>query len=1130
MPDAKRNRRLIAGARLSPGRFALAAAIAALASPVAIAATTAGEELFESKIRPLLVERCQKCHGAEKQWSGLRLDSRATALSGGDSGPAVVPGKPDEGELVSRITDPDEDVRMPPVKEGSRLNAQQIALIKEWIKDGAAWPESTTPVDTAKEKLWREHWAFQPVKHVEPPEVHDKTRLRNPIDQFVIQKQEVEGLRLSPEANRRTLINRATYDLLGLPPTADEIAAFVNDPDPLAYERLIDRLLASPRYGEQWGRYWLDIARYADTKGYVYTRENRFFVNSALYRDWVIDAFNQDLPYDRFVLLQLAADQAAPGDPNALAAMGYLTLGRRMLGVAPDIIEDRIDMVGRGLLGLTIGCARCHDHKFDPIPTADYYALYGVFSNCVERQVMLPRPGDAPERAEKFEAELAESQKSLAETIALHSQETSEGVKSRLREYLQAQRHLDDYPDLSVIAVANKGEILPGFVRRWEAYLKSAAKSGDPVFVPWTAYAQLPADQFSSGAVEVAQKLSTDLAKINPRVAKAFATPPTSADEVAERYAKLFAAVDAEWKKALSDAKAANQPEPLTLPDPSDEALRQVLYSKLSPCVAPDEPIVNTEYLWDLGTVEKIWKQQSKVDSLLLQHPRELPCAVVLNDRDRVVEQQVFRRGNPMNKGEIVSRHFPKIAAAPDCKPFTRGSGRLELAQAITDSANPFTSRVWVNRVWLHHFGAGLVITPSDFGVRSAPPSHPELLDWLASELIRHDWSTKWLHRTIMLSATYRQSSERPDDVAALTQVQERDPDNRFLWRMNPHRLIFEQFRDTLLAISGELDLKMGGKGSNLLGYRRTVYAQVDRQYLPTVFNVFDFASPDFHVSQRSETTNPQQALFALNSPYVADRARKIAAQIQEEASTQAEQATRAYRIVLRRDPTPVEVQSAIHFLSAAAEEIPEGRLAEAKAWSYGFGEIDVKTGVVKSFYQLPHFTGAAWQGGSLWPDNSLGWAQLTAKGGHPGNDFQHAVIRRWTATSPGVISIKSEIAHQDSAGDGVKCWIVSSRDGVLKSDTAYHDRKELDVDSLVVEKGDTIDFVVDRGNTLESDEFIWIPTIAEAPAQSAAGGSSSAVPAATWNSKSDFPRMKLSPLEQFAQLLLCSNELMFVD
>jgi mono/diheme cytochrome c family protein len=1125
MRDTKLSRRRSAGTLFLRAWLAIAFVLVFSVAGEALSAEQSGEEFFERTVRPIFVERCQKCHGAQKQWSGFRLDSREAAVAGGDYGPALIAGKPDDSEIVRRVTDTDDDVRMPPPEEGRPLGAEQIAAIKKWIELGAPWPASAIPTSEAKEKLAREHWAFQPLTHPDPPAVQKGERARNPVDQFVIHRLENAGLSLAPEADRHTLIRRATYDLTGLPPSSEEIAEFVRDERADAYERLIDRLLESPRYGEHWGRHWLDIARYADTKGYVYTREQRFFVHSSLYRDWVIAAFNKDLPYDRFIVLQLAADQAAADDPNALAAMGFLTLGRRMLGVTPDVIEDRIDMVGRGLLGLTIGCARCHDHKFDPIPTADYYSLYGVFQNCSEREVVLP--GSSIAARSKAEAALKKLQAELAETQAKRGREASDQVRARVLEYLQAQRALDNYPDLGVIPVTGKGELLPGFVRRWEAYLKEAAKANDPVFVIWTAYSQVPTDKFSSEAADVAARLAASSATINPRVAEAFATPPASADEVAQRYAQLFGQVNTEWTNALSAARAANQPPPQSLPDPADEALRQVLYGENSPCVIPDEPIVNTEYLWNLSRVEEIWKLQSKVDNYLRQHADELPCATVLADRQHLSDQPIFRRGNPMNKGDIVPRQFLEVVAGPERQPFKRGSGRFELAKAIVDPTNPLTARVWVNRVWLHHFDAGLVATPSDFGVRSSPPSHPELLDWLASEFMQRGWSTKWLHRMIMTSAAYRQTSQVP--AAVLSRAQERDPDNRLLWRMNPHRLTFEQYRDTLLATSGELDLAMGGKAADLVGFRRSVYVLVDRQYLSSLFNVFDFASPDFHSAQRSETTTPQQALYTLNNPYVADRARKIASRIAGEADTPEARTKLAFQVILQRDPTPIELRDAVRFLAVAQEESPERKIDSA-AWTYGYGEVDLKAGEVKRFKPLPHFTGSAWQGGSLWPDRSLGWAQLTAKGGHPGNDLEHAVIRRWTANYSGVVSIKSQVAHQDLAGDGITCRIISSRSGIVGDNSVHNERKELDVDSLAVEQGDTIDFVVDRRANLDSDEFVWIPTITEIQDKPVNGASSTSEPQAAWNSENDFPRVRLLPLEQLAQALLCSNEVMFVD
>ena len=536
-------------------------------------------------------------------------------------------------------------------------------------------------------------------------------------------------------------------------------STFVKDPSPDAYERLVDRLLESPRYGEQWGRYWLDVARYSDTKGYVYEREERNFVHSSLYRDWVIRAFNADLPFDRFVLLQLAADQVAPDDPASLAAMGFLTLGRRFLGVTPDIIDDRIDVVGRGLLGLSIGCARCHDHKYDPIPTADYYSLYGVFQSSIEKQVPIPRQPDVPPPSEEFVKALRERWEKLQETTALRRAEANARIRTRLKDYLLAQRDLDKYPELAFNQLTSKDDLIPGIVRRWQAFLGVAEKTGDPVFAAWIAYNRLSDEDFLTQAAEVTQQLQTDREKLNSRIADAFVEPPESAAEVANRYVEVFDKVDQQWKSLCDAAKSNKLPPPTALPDASDEALRQVLYGDNSPCVIPDEPIVTTEPYWDLETVTELWKLQGEFDRWLLQSPGTIPYAVVLTDRQSPVEPQVFKRGNPANKADVVPRQFLGIIAGPNRKPFAHGSGRLEMAQAIVDPNNPLTARVWVNRVWQHHFGSGLVATPSDFGMRASPPTHPELLDWLASEFVAQGWSTKALHRILMLSATYRQCS-----------------------------------------------------------------------------------------------------------------------------------------------------------------------------------------------------------------------------------------------------------------------------------------------------------------------------------------------------------------------------------
>jgi hypothetical protein len=1106
--------------------------LTALAVRPSPAADLSAEELFEARVRPVFVQRCQECHGPEEQWSGLRLDSRAGVLKGGDGGPVVVPGKPGESELLRRVTAKDEYVRMPPPEAGEALTQTQIRAISRWIERGAPWPDSPAPSADKRRAAWDKHWAFQPVERPPLPQVRDETWAKTPIDRFTLHRLEADGLKPSPAADRRTLIRRATYDLTGLPPTPEEVERFVRDDKPDAYARLIDRLLASPRYGEQWGRYWLDVARYSDTKGYVYAREERFFVHASTYRDWVVRALNDDMPYDRFVLLQLAADQAAPKDPGALAAMGFLTLGRRFLGVTPDIIDDRIDVVTRGLMGLTVTCARCHDHKFDPIPTEDYYALYGVFQNCVQRLAPVPRQPNVPPPSEEFQKELRARRQKLRETMAARRAEAGDRIRARIDEYLLAQRELEKYPDLAFSLILSKEDLIPSTVHRWRAFLARAKKEKNPVFIPYFAFARLTDEQFARAAAETTRQLRLSKAAINPRVAEAFASPPASAQEVAERYGQIFAEIDKQWRERCEAAKREKLPPPKALPDPDDEALRQVLYGPNSPCVIPDEPIVNIEFFFDTGTTVELWKLQGEVDRWLLKAPKSAPRAGVLTDRAHPVEPRVFRRGNPSNKGAVVPRRFLQVIAGPDRHPFSHGSGRLEMAQAIVDPENPLTARVWVNRVWMHHFGNGLVNTPSDFGMRAETPSHPQLLDWLADEFVAGGWSTKRLHRAILLSATYRQQSRGPADPALRRRALERDPQNRLLWRMNARRLSFEQFRDTLVALSGELDDAMGGKAvamfaSGEAGFRRSIYGLVDRQYVSNAMTVFDFANPDAHSPRRSETTVPQQALFALNHPFVAGRARALAGRLPDgPVAAAADRATRLYQLVLQRDPTSRERQAALAFVAAAqrAAKPAETKTPAEAAWSYGYGAVDEGRGRVKTFQPLPYFEGSAWQGGPQWPDAKLGWARLTARGGHAGNDLQHAVIRRWTASAAGAVTVKSEIAHEVAAGDGVRYWVISSRHGILQSAVVHNTRRQVDLGPIAVQPGDTLDFVVDYHANLNSDQFLWAPTITTT-------GDSEAV--ASWNAARDFagrPPNLLAPWEQLAQLLLISNEMMFVD
>ncbi len=1116
----------------------------------------AARELFERQVRPVLVESCQKCHGAQKQEGSLRVDSREALLRGGDRGVAVTPGKPEESLLIAAVRHSD-DLAMPPK---SKLSEEQISALQRWVELGAPWPGSE-PLPALGSDLARTHWAFQPVR--DPPVPVDPAASApggNPIDAFVRSRLAVAGLAPSPPADRRTLIRRATFDLTGLPPTPEEVEAFVNNEDPQAYERLIDRLLESPHYGEQWGRHWLDVARYSDTKGYVYAREHRFWIHAWSYRDWVVQALNDDLPYDRFLLLQIAADQAAPDQPEHLAAMGFLTLGRRFLGVTHDIIDDRIDVVTRGAMGLTVTCARCHDHKYDPIPTRDYYSLYGVFKNCVEKQAALAEPATRDDAARAFEEELHKRQQKLADTLAQRRAETAARVRGRLAEYLLAQRELHKYPEEGFDQILEKGDILPSFVRRWRSFLARAETERNPIFVPWFAYATcatagLPssatpepntAGQNSSGLwAEVTAALAAlPPGTVHPWVAKKFAQPPQSPQEVAQRYGELFAEVDRQWQAALQEAAQKQLPAPTALADADAEALRQVLYGPAAPCEVPDEPIVNIESYFDSGACTELWKLQGEVDRWLIDSPAAPPQAVILVDRLPTTPVRVLKRGRASSLGEVAPRQFLELLAGPDRKPFEQGSGRLELAQAIIDPSNPLTARVAVNRVWLHHFGAGLVTTPSDFGVRSEPPSHPDLLDWLTTRFIEDGWRLKPLHRRIMLSETYRQASIQPQsqnlgepapssgslpparsprEVRPSTNPQLVDPANRLLWRMNQRKLTFEELRDTMLSVTGELDLRTGGKAAGLFApsfRRRTLYGLIDRQFLPSTLRVFDFANPDLHIAERSDTTVPQQALFFLNHDLPVGRARALARRIPADLPAE-ERIRQMIRLVFQRPATPEQVEAALALVQAT-EDDPQAVSPRAGDWQYGFGGYDESAQRTTGFEKLPHFTGAAWQGGPSWPDGKLGWVQLTATGGHAGNDAQHAAVRRWTAPRAMTVNLRSTLVHDTAAGDGVRGRVISSRHGLLASATVHNNRADLHADAVEVQPGDTLDLALDIGGTLNNDQFTWEATITP---------TTSSEPA--WSSQQDFtgPAVaRLDPWEQLAQVLLSTNEFMFID
>ncbi|MFO1000374.1 MAG: PSD1 and planctomycete cytochrome C domain-containing protein [Planctomycetaceae bacterium] len=897
-------------------------------------------DFFESRIRPILVEHCTGCHGESQQEAGLRLDSGDSFRKGGDSGRIFDSNLPHDS-MILRAVRYEDDIRMPP---DGRLPDEQIRAIEQWVKDGAVWPAEAAPQpNNAKSSVFeqaKDHWAFQPIRtEIAPPDVEPSQVSRRDaavIDQLIDAGLQEVGLSRNQVADRRTLIRRATFDLHGLPPTPQEVREFENDSASDAWPRLIDRLLASPRYGERWARHWLDVARYSDTKGYVRLKDNPLYPAAWTYRDYVIQAFNEDLPYDQFVLEQLAADQLSasqlsaerPGtrnliadrDPQSLAAMGFLTLGQRFINSPNDIIDDRIDVVTRGLLGLTVTCARCHDHKFDPVPTADYYSLHGVFASSYEPDdppLILPTTKLAQHQA--YLEELERRTKQFDDFLHAKKTELESSFRRRAGEYLlagQFEKVQANFLPVMFLIDASK-DLNPAVIQRWARLLEKSRRRHDPVLRPWHKLAQLAetesANAFTRASAELIAKWYSDSdgQRINRAILDALKSAPlNNLKDVSERYSEVFANVDILWNTAKSTGSTA-------LSDTDLEEVRQLLYGADSPAVVSLNEIQDFLFV-DATTQNQFHEQQRQIEDWIAS-PGAAPHAHILLDSETPSDSPVFLRGNASNPGEKVPRQFLQVLSSPDRRPFQTGSGRLELALAIVSPENPLTARVLVNRVWLHHFGNGLVRTPSDFGLRGEAPTHPELLDYLASQFMTNGWSIKTLHRTIMLSEIYQQQS------LSHSEGESKDPENRWLWRMNRRRLDWESLRDSLLKVSGQIDFTMGGPSVPLLSEpfstRRSIYGFIDRQNLPGLFRTFDFVAPDSSAPQRLQTTVPQQALYLLNSPFMQQRTAALANRISslQNAGDSADVEQRIcnlYELIYSRSPTADELQLGKNFLA----------------------------------------------------------------------------------------------------------------------------------------------------------------------------------------------------------------------
>ena len=836
-------------------------------------------DFFESRIRPLLVAKCLSCHGPEKSESELRLDSRAGWLAGGSqSQDWIRPGKPQDSPLLS-VVDHQGDLAMPPDEP---LAAQEIADLRHWIEQGLAWPSQRPQLAklTLAERMQQDrekHWSLQPIPAADPA-LNSEAQVAAELDRRIRKRLESAELQLSEPADRGTLLRRLTVDLIGLPPTYQQVQEFVDNSDPQAYSQVVQRLIDSPQFGPRWARHWLDVARYADTVGYALDGVDRSYPFAYTYRDWVVDAFNQDLPYDQFILQQLAADQLTDdGSDPSLAALGFLTVGRKYLQ-RPDIIDDRVDVVTRGLLGLTVSCARCHDHKFDAIATEDYYSLYSVFDNCEVPQE-LPLIGTPPknEAVGQYFSQLASLEQAVEDQRLAYRQAIGK----------QATEHLGEY---ALVA------ILPG----------------DRGWLREQGLLTLPDPEYR-GAL-LAKLREFWIASKHPltiTTAKELAGSEDQRRQAAQAFADQLQAVVRSWQEA-------ERPEdPLKTLFVDGHPLAEV-----APLVfGPGSPLLwrdgRADAFFNVAEDKAIRRLKAKINVHDRATPRGVDRAMIVVDRQPPSTGHVLIRGNINRPGKEVQRRFLPLLT-DDPQPFQQGAGRLELAQAIVAADNPLTARVIVNRIWMHHFNSALVETPSDWGVRCAPPQHLDVLDLLARDLIDHGWSLKRLHRILVLSNVYRQSSAHRETAASV------DPENRLYWRMNPRRLELEALRDSILAASGSLDLELGGRGKDQFqapfDRRRTIYGHIDRQQLAGELRVFDLANPDQSAARRIRTQVPQQSLFLLNSELVMEQAERLAAAVAPQEGRQA-QVVELFRRVLSRDPQPRELKSFTAYLEAAPAE-----------------------------------------------------------------------------------------------------------------------------------------------------------------------------------------------------------------
>jgi hypothetical protein len=1070
----------------------------------------AGVQFFEKKIRPVLAARCYVCHGAmaPKVQGGLHLDSRDGLRKGGNSGSPIVTGDPDASLLIRALRYTDPNLKMPP---GKSLAPDVVADFEQWVRMGA--PDPRTEVQETKTvNKASDWWAFRKPTRPAVPGVAGKSWTKTPIDNFILAKLTESKLTPAAFADKRTLIRRATYDLIGLPPTQKEIDDFTRDNTPNAFEKVVDRLSSSSQYGVRWGRHWLDVARYADTSD----GPDRFAF-SYTYRDWVVRAFNEDMPFDQFAKKQIAADQVTPFVRSDLAALGFITLGRSVPKGEHDMIDDRIDAITRGFLGMTVTCARCHDHKFDPIPTRDYYSFYGIVANSAEpvEYPLLRKEDENSPLVREYRQGMERRLAALHEfKTKRHAQLVAEFRQAAwISRYLLGAQKASKMGNSEIEALSRDSDFNLFVLRRWRDYLSGARERKDPVFAAWNAFAQIPADQLPAKVGQVLQSLPPDA---NAELMKALvANAPKSMDDVAKTYGEVLAKFDG----------------PQANPDPAAEMLRLVLRADGAPANVPLEDFIEIRGAGGDDNILRALEGDIRDWEAQFGYRGITPRAMALAEPPKLVPAHVFIRGNPNNPGAETPPHFlSALSGTP--RPFTHGSGRLDLANAIADANNPLTARVIVNRVWQWHFGRGIVNSPSDFGARGDLPTHPELLDYLATRFMDEGWSIKKLQKWIMLSSTYQQSSADRPDARAI------DPENKLVWHMNRQRLDFESLRDSILLVAGQLDQTVGGLPFALSSQpavpRRTAFAYLQRGHLPGELSAFDFATPEAHVPQRFLTTVPQQALYLMNSSFIMEESKHLVGR-REIASAPNDRARvdALYHAVYGRAATNDEVQMALDFVKGEDAK-PSSPPVPAPVWTYGLATFNDR-GQVREFEPLKYFVEQKWRPASITPQPVFGGAELSDQGGTPPDDPGKAITRRWISPVAGTIEIRGTLVHEviESAeeyrkpwSDGVRARIVLNRRDTVAERIINNGKSDVAVRELAVKPGDSIDFAVDCVKDAENDDFTWSPVIT-------LKSDGDQAKQRVWDSAKDFggpPAISLNAWEKYAQVLFQTSEFAFVD